>query len=96
VIATPSAAVALEQALERAALPLPFPLPVERMRGGSHVHLGVFWEGSPDAVGLAAEQSSLRRDDPGSRPRRDYRLRREHFTATVSRPGKDEGGEDVP
>jgi CRISPR system Cascade subunit CasD len=91
VIAAPSAANALEQAFERAELPLP----VERMRGGSRAHLGVFWEGSPEAVGLEAEQSLLRRDDPGSRSRRDYRTRRELFTPAVPTNGKDEGGEDV-
>jgi len=88
VIAAPSAAAAFEGA----ELPLPFPLPVERMRGGSRANLGVYWEGSPEAVGLEAEQSALRRDDPGSRPRRDYRMRREHFTSTVHTNGQDEGG----
>jgi CRISPR system Cascade subunit CasD len=88
VIAAPTAAAALEGA----ELPLPFPLPVERMRGGSRVSLGVFWEGSPETVGLKAAQSALRRDDPGSRPRQEYRTRRELFTPAIPTTEKDEGG----
>jgi CRISPR system Cascade subunit CasD len=79
VIDAPSAAIALETA----DLPLPFPLPVERMRGHGRAHLGIYWEGSPEVVGLEATESALRRDDPGSRLRRDYRTRRELFTPRV-------------
>jgi CRISPR system Cascade subunit CasD len=92
VLAAPSAAAALE----RVDLPLPFALPVARMRGGSRTSAGLFWEGSPEMAGLAAEQRLVRRDDPGSRRRRTYRLRSEFFTSKVHVDGKDEDGDDVP
>ncbi len=90
VLAAPSAAAAFETV----DLPLPFPLPVERMRGEGRPHLGIYWEGSPEVAGLQATASSLRRDDPGSRLRRDYRTRRELFTPTVWPEGKED--DDVP
>jgi CRISPR system Cascade subunit CasD len=90
VIAAPSAAAALETA----DLPLPFPLPVERMRGDSRAHLGIYWEGSPEVAGLEAAASALRRDDPVSRLRQDYRTRRELFTPAIPTDGKEE--DDVP
>jgi hypothetical protein len=92
VLDAPSAAAALE----RADLPLPIPLPVERMRGGSRAALGVYWEGSPEASGFVARESALRRDDPVPRPRRSYRTRSEQFTPDLSMPTRDEEGEDVP
>jgi CRISPR system Cascade subunit CasD len=85
VLEAPTAADALV-----ADLPLPFPLPIERMRGGSRAHLGVFWEGSPETAGFRAERSALRRDDPGSRRRQEYRPRRELFTSAAGTAGKDE------
>ena len=89
VLAAPSAAAAFETA----DLPLPFPLPIEQMRGHGRAHLGIYWEGSPEIVGLEATESTLRRDDPGSRRRRDYRTRRELFTPEISPHGPD-GKED--
>jgi CRISPR system Cascade subunit CasD len=90
VLDAPSAAVAFETV----DLPLPFPLPVERMRDGGRAHLGIYWEGSPEIAGLEAEESTLRRDDPGSRLRRDYRTRRELFTPVFRRDEDPDGKED--
>ncbi len=89
VLDAPSAAVALEAA----DLPLPFPLPVERMRGGSRAALGVYWEGSPEAAGFVPRESAARRDDPVPRLRRSYRTRSEQFTPDLSISAADEEGE---
>ena len=91
VLDAPSAAAALETA----DLPLPFPLPVERMRDHGRAHLGIYWEGSPELAGLEAAESALRRDDPGSRLRRDYRTRRELFTPAVRADEQLDGKEDL-
>lgn len=92
VVSAPSAAAALE----RAQLPEPFPLPVERLRDGGRANLGVFWEGSPNAAGFRADQSFLRRDDPVSRLRQTYRVRREFFNSSAAADFSEEGGDDVP
>lgn len=92
VLEAPSAAAALQAA----DLPLPFLLPVERMRDGSRTALGVYWEGSPEAAGFVARESALRRDDPVPRLRRSYRTRSEQFTPDLSIPLRDEEGDDVP